>query len=174
MQDSQLVSRVAKGDQAAFQEILEAYSSLCFRIAWRFVHSQEKAEDIVQEAFLALWKNASSYNPHKAKLSTWLVQIVINKSIDYVRKLKNQNIQEIEDGLDAEQLRDSKSPDAVDTISVHQALLKLDPELSTIVNLCFYEGYSYEEAAGMLDKNAKYIENALAKAKKLLKRYLDV
>jgi RNA polymerase sigma-70 factor (ECF subfamily) len=83
--DGDLAARVAQGDQAAFADLYDRHAGLVYATAIRFLRDRSAAEEIVQETFLAFWNRASQYNPATARVSTWLLGIARNRSIDRLR-----------------------------------------------------------------------------------------
>lgn len=86
--DAELVARCAtRGDTRAFEELYDRHSSLVFSLALAMTRSREKAEDVTQDAFLALWRSASRFDPARASARTWLVAITRNVAIDHGRRV---------------------------------------------------------------------------------------
>lgn len=80
-----LLARVALGEQAAFEALYRATAAHLLGIAWGVMRDRERAEDVLQEAFLNVWHGAASYRAELATPMTWLINIVRNKAIDRVR-----------------------------------------------------------------------------------------
>ena len=80
-----LMARVALHDRAAFERVYRATSSHLLGVALRILSSRERAEEVLQEAFVNVWHGARGYNPGVATPMTWLINIVRNKSIDTLR-----------------------------------------------------------------------------------------
>ena len=90
--DEQLMHATARSDNHAFQELLRRYSQKVFSLAWRFCSDKTEAEDLTQEVFFKVWRNAQSWQP-QAKLETWLYRILYNLFIDNRRRTKTQTEQ---------------------------------------------------------------------------------
>ena len=84
--DEQLLERVAAGDPAALTELYGRYKSLAYGLAVRIMNNGPAAEDVVQEAFLGVWRNASRYVSAKASARTWVLAIVHHRAIDAIRR----------------------------------------------------------------------------------------
>lgn len=84
--DKQLVGRAARGDEQAFEALFERKHRRVYLIAYQLLGDGGAAEDVVQETFLALWKNCSRYRSRYA-VDTWLTRIATNKAIDAHRRL---------------------------------------------------------------------------------------
>jgi len=101
--ESELVARAAQGDEAAFEAIMRRHNRLLFRTARSILKSDTEAEDALQEAYLRAWRALGSFRA-AAKLSTWLVRIVVNEALGRMRRAEAQVIP-----LDA--AMDSHDPD---------------------------------------------------------------
>jgi RNA polymerase sigma-70 factor (ECF subfamily) len=84
--DEQLARRLAEGDEEALEELYDRYSGLVFSLALRMVGSAEAAEDVVQDAFYRVWRQAAAYDQSRGRLSTWLLNIARNLCIDELRR----------------------------------------------------------------------------------------
>jgi RNA polymerase sigma-70 factor (ECF subfamily) len=82
---SGLVSRVALQDRAAFERLYHATCAHLLGVALRILSNRERAEEVLQEAFVNVWHGARGYNPSVAAPMTWLINIVRNKAIDTLR-----------------------------------------------------------------------------------------
>jgi RNA polymerase sigma-70 factor (ECF subfamily) len=82
---SSLMARVALHDRAAFERVYRATSAHLLGVAFRILNNRERAEEVLQEAFVNVWHGARGYNPSVATPMTWLINIVRNKSIDLLR-----------------------------------------------------------------------------------------
>jgi RNA polymerase sigma-70 factor, ECF subfamily len=83
--DAELLARVAAGDQAAFAAVYDLHADVVFGSVLRFLRDRELAEEVVQDAFLAMWRNAAHYVPDAGSALGWLLGIARNKSIDRLR-----------------------------------------------------------------------------------------
>lgn len=89
--DAQLAARAAAGEDSAFETIMRRHNRLLFRTARSILHSDAEAEDALQEAYLRAWRALDSFRAD-ARLSTWLVRIVINESLGRLRRGQAQVI----------------------------------------------------------------------------------
>jgi RNA polymerase sigma-70 factor, ECF subfamily len=83
--DEALCGRVAAGDEAAFDELLERYQRRAYRLAWSILRDGEEARDLSQEAFLRLFQTAGSFRG-RARFSTWFYRLLVNLCLDHRRK----------------------------------------------------------------------------------------
>ncbi len=87
--ESALIARTKDGDNTAFQILLHRYLPMINNYAVRMLGNQADAADICQEVFIRFWQKSDSFDPGRAKLSTWLHQIAHNLCIDHFRKHAN-------------------------------------------------------------------------------------
>src|SRR6266576_5190841 len=80
-----LLSRVALGDRAAFERVYRAACAHLLGVAFRILNSRERAEEVLQEAFMNVWHSAGGFDASVAGPKTWLINIVRNKAIDALR-----------------------------------------------------------------------------------------
>ena len=84
--DAELMTRCAGGDTAALATLYDRHSSVAYSVAMRITGNGRDAEDVVQDAFMGLWRRAASFDPEKASTRTWLFAIVHHRSIDCLRR----------------------------------------------------------------------------------------
>jgi RNA polymerase sigma-70 factor (ECF subfamily) len=87
---AQLLARVALRDRVAFERLYRATCAHLLGVAFRILNNRDRAEEVLQEAFMNVWHSASSYKPGVAAPMTWLINIVRNKAIDTVRSGKTE------------------------------------------------------------------------------------
>jgi RNA polymerase sigma-70 factor (ECF subfamily) len=83
--DEVLCERVAAGDEAAFERLVERYQQRAFRLAWSVLREPDGARDVSQEAFIRLFQSAGSF-AGRARFSTWFYRLVVNLALDHRRK----------------------------------------------------------------------------------------
>jgi RNA polymerase sigma factor (sigma-70 family) len=144
-----LVESLRRRDRDAVGILYDRYSAMLFGLINRIVHSDEIAEDVLQETFVKVWRSFDSYDRAKGALATWLMSVARSVAIDKVRSrgfrnaLKNQSIENVVPQVDRLQ---NTSIDA-DGIGVEGLLRQLRPEQQQIIELIYYQGYTHEEAA---------------------------
>ncbi len=172
--DESLMERVNNGDHQAFANIVERHSSLFFAAAYRMCHNNEEAEDIVQDAFLKLWKKPQSFDATKgAKFTTWFYRVVTNMAIDHLRRKKNNNGGDALDLIvDHMPLADKQLEEKREQQYLEAAIAALPERQKAALNLCVYEEVSNKEAADILGINLKALESLLMRAKTKIKNDL--
>ena len=84
--DEDLMQLVRRGEAAAFEVVYERHSSAAFSLAYRMCGTRAAAEDVVQEAFLSLWRSGARYDRARGSVRTWVLGIVHNRAIDSLRR----------------------------------------------------------------------------------------
>lgn len=149
--DEELLLRVAAKDESSLAALHERYRGLAFALAYRVVHDRARAEDVVQDAFLAVWRKAGSYRPGRGSARTWLSTVVRNRAIDIVRASRERAVQEDEEILLS--IRDhapsvfDQVATAIDGEMTRAMLRELPNEQRQAITLAFFAGLSHSEIA---------------------------
>jgi RNA polymerase sigma-70 factor (ECF subfamily) len=150
--EEDIVSALKKKDRDAMGIIYDKYSSFLFGLTHKIVHSEEIAEDILQEVFVKIWKNIDSYDSKKAKFITWIANITRNLAIDKIRSKEYKNQLQNHDISDyVNTIEDSSS--AVfnpEHVGVKEMLEKLKPEQKVLIDLVYFQGFTQADAAEKL------------------------
>lgn len=175
--DRELILRAQRGDGGAFRELVERHRRRAFAIAIGLVRDEEDALEIVQEAFLRVYRGLSSFNG-AASFFTWLYRIVKNLSIDLMRRPAWQRelaLDEVDAGFDA--CIDEADPADVlrrreIAVRIGEALEALPPYHRGVILMRELEGMSYEEMAEAMGVSKGTIMSRLFHARKKLQRAL--
>ena len=173
LSDESLMERIQQRDHRAFSHLVERRNGMFYAAAYRMVMNKEEAEDIVQEAFLRLWSKPKSWKTGKgAKFTTWFYRIVMNISIDYMRKSAKQVSEPVEEVVSEAMTQEQNVIEEQEQKALDGALKNLPEKQLMALNLCFYEGLSNKEAANIMDVNVKALESLLMRAKASIKNNL--
>lgn len=160
--DQQLVERAQRGDKRAFELLVLKYQRKLGRLLSRFVRDSAEVEDVTQEAFIKAYRALPSFRGDSA-FYTWLYRIGINTAKNYLVALGRRaptttgfDNEEAEGFEDAEQLRDSSTPESElegkeIAATVNRAMDALPVDLRTAITLREIEGLSYEEIASVMN-----------------------
>ena len=91
-EDAQLVARLANGDEEALEPLYDRYGKLIFSLALRIVHDSTTAEEVTQEVFVRLWRNAASFAAERGTVHTWLLRITHNLALNEVRRRQSRPV----------------------------------------------------------------------------------
>ena len=151
--EEELVYQLGLKNQQAFSYLYDNYAPALNAVIYRMVEDQALSEDILQEAFVKIWNNFSSYDKIKGRLFTWMVNITRNLTIDTMRskgyKKQNKisgdensvnNLQDINSGIER-----------FDSMGVSKQLINLKPDQRQIIDLAYFKGYTQDEISKQLD-----------------------
>ena len=169
--DEQLMHATARSDNHAFQELLRRYSQKVFSLAWRFCSDKTEAEDLTQEVFFKVWRNAQSWQP-QAKLETWLYRILYNLFIDNRRRTKTQTEQINEKMQSHDDTPEQTLIKKRELMEIEQAFNSLPDRQKEALILCYYQGLKAKEAADILSVSQGALESLLFRARQTLKEKL--
>ena len=162
--------RFLDGDESAFDEIMkELFRSLVFFIE-RYVHDVHAAEDIAIDAFSDLVVHKHRYN-FKVTLKTYVFMLGRSRALDYIKHRKVLSFVELSE---AEGLEDEKTLEELVLADerkrvVNAAVSKLPEDMRVVIHLVYFEDMTYDEAAKVMKKNRKQVDNLLYRAKKELR-----
>lgn len=165
--DEVLVARLTAGDHAAFAQLVRRHQALFYAHAWRTVANRAEAEDCVQDAFLKLWRNPAAFDAGRGhKFVTWFYRVVTNAAIDIQRRRRERADSDAADRMVAQDALPDRALEEDDRArAVDDAIRRLPERQRAALNLCFYEGLSNVDAAGVLDVKVKALESLLMRAK---------
>ncbi|HET7480425.1 MAG TPA: sigma-70 family RNA polymerase sigma factor [Rubrobacteraceae bacterium] len=143
--DEVLVRRVAgTGDEGALRELYDRYSGLIFGAGVRYLGDRGLAEDLTQDVFTAVWRNADSFDPSRASFATWIYRITRNRATDLIRR-RRARVRTVGDEFVPEMGEDDQSGELSRSFDVAAALGKLSPVHREILTLAYFEGLSQRE-----------------------------
>lgn len=174
LSDEELMVRVQNADHSAFSILVMRHTKMFYAAAYRMYPHQDEAEDIVQEAFLKLWRKPEIWKADKgAKFTTWFYRVVTNQAIDFARKIKNTKGSDALDRItDNTASQQEVMEQGEQEQMLEQAIQELPERQRVALNLCFYEGLSNKEAAEVMEVGVKALESLLMRAKAGLKDIL--
>jgi len=146
----ELINACRTGDRNAQFRIYKLYYKAMFNISLRIVNDTAEAEDIMQESFLDAFQRLNSYSG-EGSFGSWLKRIVINRSLDYLRKIKDTV--SLDDGnfdLPDPVKENSEEEIQFQVSEIKRAISKLPEEYRVVLSLFLLEGYDHEEIAQIL------------------------
>jgi RNA polymerase sigma-70 factor, ECF subfamily len=173
--DESLMRLVAQGSHQAFSILVRRHTERFYASAFRLSGNAAKAEDMVQEAFLKIWKKPSLWKDDKgAKFTTWFYRVLVNMNIDELRKSgRMAGDAALEHMPDTAALPESAAAMNEEQQILEEAIAALPERQKTALNLCFYEEMSNAEAANVMGVKVKALESLLMRAKAGVKDYLN-
>jgi RNA polymerase sigma-70 factor (ECF subfamily) len=168
--DHDLLARIQQGSHQAFAVLVQRHSDRFYRLAYRYAQDRDAAEDIVQEAFLRLWENPSSWQPQRnTKFTTWFYRIVVNLCLDWRKRKRPVELDEAIALADERETLDETLIRSEEQRLLEGAIAALPERQRLALNLCFGEGLSNQEAADVMGLKLKALQSLIMRAKATLK-----
>ena len=175
--DEELLAAVQRQEPQALEALYDQYARLCFSLAYRIVNDYGMAEDIVQDAFLRVWRQAGSYQAGRGSVRNWLLSIVHHRAIDVLRSkgqrpqrdlpLENAEFQAA--GTDVWQTVSR----LLDRDTVRAALAKVPDTQRETIELAYFGGYTYAEIAAMMHVPLGTVKSRLRLGLERMREYLE-
>ncbi|GAB3956417.1 sigma-70 family RNA polymerase sigma factor [Spirosoma harenae] len=145
--EQNLVLDLKSGSSAAFTKLYDNYSPALYGFLLRLVKDPERAQDLLQDAFIKIWSNIHAYNPQQGRLFTWLLTVTRNVAFDELRAQKARPITQSTDAAVISEVCYS----GISEGTVQQALVsQLAPKHREVVELVYYREYTKQEVADEL------------------------
>jgi len=154
--DEDLMQLVRRGEAEAFEVVYERHSHAAFSLAYRMCSTRAAAEDVVQEAFLSLWRSGARYDRTRGSVRTWVLGIVHNRAIDSLRRSvvhdrRRASDEGIEERFEARERTEVEVARLDEAEEIRQALRTLPAEQGRVIELAYFGGFTQTEIASMLD-----------------------
>ena len=154
--DEDLMQLMHRGDPRAFEAIYERHSAAAFSLAYRMVGRGNVAEDVVQEAFLSLWRSGARYERARGSVRTWVLGIVHHRAIDQLRRSsvhskRRASDEGIEERLESGERTDVEVARRDEAQAIRSAMETLPPEQSHVIELAYFGGFTHTEIADILE-----------------------
>jgi RNA polymerase sigma-70 factor (ECF subfamily) len=146
---------VQQGDPRAFEIVYDRHGGAAFSLAYRMVGSRAAAEDIVQEAFLSIWRSRVRYERERGSVRSWVLGIVHHRAIDGLRRnlvheRRRASAEGIEERHEAKERTDVEAARREEARSVRAALEALPAEQVQVIELAYFGGFTHTQIAEML------------------------
>ncbi len=154
--DEELMELVeSRGDARAFGVVFERHADAAFSLAYRMCGRRAQAEDVVQDAFLSLWRSASQFDPARGSVRAWVLRATHNRAIDAFRRSAGKDARDVADeGLaDRVQARERTEEEVErreDARQVRSALDGLPSDQRQVIELAYFGGFTHTQIAEML------------------------
>ncbi len=154
--DEELMELVDAGEVRAFDVIFDRHAGAGYSLAYRMCGRRALAEDVVQEAFLSLWRSGTGYDRARGSVRSWVLSAVHNRAIDALRRTGAKAGRDVSDEGIAERLQ---APEATDTEVVRRdearrvrgALEELPPDQRQVIELAYFGGLTHSQIAEVLE-----------------------
>lgn len=147
---------VRAGDARAFEVIFDRHSDAAFSLAYRMCGRQAMAEDVVQEAFVSLWRSGARYDATRGSVRTWVLSTVRNRAIDAFRRESAKGSRDvaaegIAERMPSPELTDTEVERRDEARQVRRALVELPPDQRQVIELAYFGGFTHSQIADMLE-----------------------
>ncbi len=180
LEESRLIAEVGKGDRVSFEELYRRTSTLVFSIAMGVLNNREAAQDVTQDVFFQIWDRAAAYDSGKGKVSTWLITLTRNKSIDRLRSLNRRsrlNSDFEAQGKTTDRFDDRDSlRDAVRAeraAIIRAAISKLSADQQAAIQLAYFDDMPYPQVAQRLEVPLGTIKARIRRGMKKLQNLIN-
>lgn len=174
-EDARFAAAFIAGDEQALEWVYRRWSPLVYTLALRSLGDVGDAEDVTQKAFVSAWTGRSSFDPARAKLSTWLVAIAKNKIADtHEARARIKRLQE--------QLAATSTPlewiteptDLADTLLVADEIAQLEPDAQRVMRLAFYDDLTHNEISVRLGLPLGTVKSHIRRSLQRMRTRLEV
>jgi len=173
MGDEELVVQVGQGDERALSELYDRYARPVYATGVRLLGDSHMAEEPVQDTFTNVWRGAASFDPKRARFSTWLYRLTRNRAVDLNRRRRVRPLSAGEEPL--RNVSGGPEPEAsVDLWDVAGALSRISAEHREVLNLAYFEGLSQREISQRTGVPLGTIKSRTTAALKILRRAMEV
>lgn len=152
----ELVLQIGRGDRSAFGRFYDRYAPLVFSFAMRLVQERSTAEDLLQEVFLQIWREAEKYSPERGTPEAWIITITRSRAIDKLRSIRRRDKSfvpmEGAAGKEYDGSVESGAAAADARIMVNSALAQLPESQRKVMELAYFDGMSQSEIAERMNE----------------------
>jgi RNA polymerase sigma-70 factor (ECF subfamily) len=154
--DEELMQLVREADARAFEVVFDRHGGVAFSLAYRMCGRRATAEDVVQEAFLSLWRSGARYDRARGSVRSWVLSVVHNRAIDALRRGVVREGRTVDDEGLAERVAAPERTDVEvarreEAREVRGALGELPNEQRQVIELSYFGGFTHVQIAGMLE-----------------------
>jgi RNA polymerase sigma-70 factor, ECF subfamily len=176
--DEDLISLVAtESDADAFAILYDRHSRAAYSLAYRMMGDKHAAEDLLQDAFLKVWRGATSYRTERGSLRTWILSIVHNRGIDQLRSTasRRRTQEKVEASSPISQPSEAFAATWRNTQreQVREALGTLPEEQLKILELAYFSGYTHVEISELLGLPLGTVKGRMRLGMKKIRDYFD-
>jgi len=146
---------VPEGHARAFEVVFDRHAGPAFSLAYRICGRRAMAEEVVQEAFLSLWRSGARYDRTRGSVRSWVLGVVRNRAIDALRRHVAHGARDVADEgfagrLPAPELTEVQAARREESHALRAALARLPAEQRQVIELAYFGGFTHREIADML------------------------
>lgn len=148
--EKHIVELLKAGDERAMGLLYDHYADALYGVAIKVTHDESLAQDVLQESFVKIWKNAHKYDAEKARLFTWLFRVVQNSAIDAVRSRQRKTSKEIQTN-DSNVYPILTTSYAIEHMDIKEHADGLEDKYRVVIDALFFQGMTQQEASDELE-----------------------
>jgi RNA polymerase sigma-70 factor (ECF subfamily) len=178
--EEKLVERCLRGDDSAWEGIVNAYTRRVYNLGYRYTGRSDEAEDLTQEIFIKVYQNLKSYRADAGSFQNWVLKVGRNLIIDHYRQTRRFQPSAGSEEMETMNLSDEKTPNphrvaeqSESARFLREALQKLSPELKEAIILRDLEGMAYQEIAELLTIPEGTVKSRINRARLELAKFLS-
>lgn len=148
--DRKLIAGILANDSNSLAQLYDRHIRLLWSFVLRIVKSKAEAEEVIQDLFIRIWRQAQTFDPKRGEVVVWLCQMARSMSIDRLRANLSRAHREISYGAELQAEKETQVSSAeleADWIKVSQALKNLPAEVRVLIELAYFEGFSQSQIA---------------------------
>ncbi len=170
--DLEILRRIGAGDGAACALLVDRHLRRVTALAGHMLGNRADAEDVAQEVFLRVWKQAPNWRSGEAKFSTWLHRVTLNLCTDRLRRRRETGLDTVGDMASDAPLPDAGLQEAAIVARVQAALAQLPERQREAILLCHFQELGNIEAAAVLELSIEALESLLSRGRRRLRELL--
>lgn len=163
-----MIIRILDGDEHLYGHLIDRYKEGLYRHCFKFVHDEDRAEDIAQEAFIKAYIQLETFNPNY-RFSTWLYKIATNIALQEIRKKRPVPLSDDMQLISTLAETDQTAKDD----ELHEAVNRLSDKYRAVISKHYWEGKSYEQIAEEMNSTTGSVKGWMSRAKQELRRMLS-
>ena len=172
MSDEEMLEGCKANREQAQKYLFDRYSRVMMGVCLRYADSHEEAQDIVQDAFIKVFKKIGTFSG-KGSLEGWIRRIMVNTSLDYLRSIKNERFNVSVDDVQFKLKENEVVVDSLQAEDLLKIIQTLPTGYRTVFNMYAIEGYSHKEIADQLDISENTSKSQYSRARSLLQKKLE-
>lgn len=175
--DEEVMQLVRRGDARAFELVYDRHGGAAYSLAYRIAGTPSGAEDVVQEAFLSIWRSRERYDKTRGSVRTWVLGIVHNRAIDALRRSgvherRRESLDGVEERYETDQRTDVEVARREEARTVRGALDTLPAEQRQTIELAYFGGFTHTQIAELLGEPVGTVKGRMRLGLDKLRRQL--
>ena len=167
MDEDTIVSRILEGQTELYRLLVNRYAESALSVVRHIIHTQEDAEEVLQDAFVAAFQGLGSYDKDRASFKTWLLNIASHTALKRVVRATDMGFVSMEEvyesisipDVDVDEMLDDTSPDRMELLD--RAVERLAPDDKLLVNLYYYDDMRLKDIATLMESTDSYLRSRL-------------